>query len=882
MPPALDRLLASPSALRLLRSIVNGSACESGVFCHNTKATRRQYASDHDARPKRKWQRWKETLQAIPNRDKVRQALEADNLRKAAPPQATSHKAAHEANLEAEERHAALIDGISVGQTADNDAARWAASLSRRERYHGWRGILAIWNLRRWASAPLPTDGASHADFLWGTFIKHPELVTPVIDHAAEVLKTTGQVHPRLYELLMSYWLPRHPIKALKHHHMMLIKLQLKALPLKKLARYASSTFKPAAYKVLMEIYWASNERDLYDETVPALADKGNLTMARQWHSLCMHRSDLPSESVADHPMVRIFTAESQAAGNIDSVSKEASRKDRTYNKELMRRLLGRDTPPVRFDDVFTARMFATKTFPPASIIKGLAMVGVNEIGPQAVLAMALRTDPLEDLPRMFEELRAAGIALQGCVYSLAIEKFALTHKWHLVRSMLDTDQHPDVFEDVKVQRKLLDFYLDQEDVLQAQRTLAIMTLFHNNSSEESWNLLLQAHIKRTGPRHITEVLQDMRVGGTMVNADSIAAIKSLLRRRQVGRKPVTIMPGAYDDVRFVTRIYMAILEFGMGPVSPPIWREIIRRFGMTGRFRELRRLLLWLLCWYAPRSSKQFADLPASPFRDAAFQKLQKAVPNRERYFNFPGTVSQHETEMHPVRRLFPPSLQQGLIIWGFRAGLLPNANLEQSLINSPLARKHYRRRLLQRDILKRKRWSIGLKTLVLLRDLGVFVHHHTVVKALQMQFIVLFGRGRSNKIENRISEQVNAISYSTYVREVNEIWGSQLIREPRLFHTGMIHDHIWHPRMRRKIGRRTSISVTHMLSRECRGSNEESDAPAGASEDAALQNLKRGFEAQALAQQPGFEWMHEASLDTTPAKRVVGRLRPRVGRTK
>ena len=859
MPPALDRLLAS----RLLRSFVNGHA-------------RRCYADD--ARPGLKWRRWRE--REIPNRDRVRRFLEGDDkvLFEGGERRVNGEREHVEYTKTASTSH-------STGDTATNDAAQWASSLFRHGRLHNQKRIMALWNSRRHAGASLPTDDSLRAENLWGTFIKHPDLVTDVIDHAAELLRETGKVHLRLYELLMSYWLPRDHVRALKYHGLMLEKLQLKTLPLGKLALYGASTFKPAAYDVLYEIYWASTEQDVYDDIVPALVEKSNIDMARRWHTLCTSRGDMPSESVADHPVIHMFAAETAAAERNEPFSRDAIRKDRKYNKTLLRRLLGRDTPSVRFDDAFTARMFATRTFPTESVIKGLAMVGVNEMGPQAVLAMALRTDPLEDLPRMFDELRASGIALQGCVYSLAIEKFAASRNWPLVRSMLDSDQHPDVFGDADVQRKLLDFYLDQNDHVQVQRTLAILTLFHNQFSQESWNILLQTHIKRTGPQHVTEVLQSMRTRGVMVSSESIMAIKTLLRRRVVGHRPTTI-PGHYDDLRFVTRVSTSILEFGMGAISPPYWREIIRRFGMTGRFKELRRLLLWLLSWYAPRSATQFSRLPSSPFRQPAFDKLRKLHPEGGRYFHFPPTTSQLSSKKHPIRLLFPPSLQQGLIIWGFRAGLIPHAPLEQSLLPSPLSKKHYRVMLLRRHILQRKRWSIGLRTLVLLRDLGLHVHQHTVVKACQMQFKVLFGRGRSRRTENRIMEDVNEMPYAAYVREVNDLWGTGLFSVPARDWGALVQDRMWHPRMRRVVDRRPSVSIRDVLGPEWKerlvgssSSEREGDLDmegvGSHDHDAAYLNLQQTFVAQGRAGVPGSEWMYAQDLSTQDVGKRVGRVR-------
>ncbi|KAF2028229.1 hypothetical protein EK21DRAFT_70098 [Setomelanomma holmii] len=851
MPPALERLLARPPALRLLRVIVNCSdlpaACSTTTPC-NHDATRRSYATSPQDRPRQKWKRWREGTNQIGRDAQLPQLLEVEVASNA------------------------LLDDLEAVAGADSSAAKWAQSLALRERHHGLRGIKAIWELRLCSCYALPTRSSADADYLWGTFVTHRELVPQVIQYAAEALEQTGHLYPGLYAVTMKYWLPRDPTMALAYHDTMVEKLKLKQLPLKMLAKYGRSTFKPAAYEALLDIYRFSDECNLYDHVVPALIKKGAISLARRWHDLCVSHDDMPSESVANVPVVQILLAASTTDSTNRLVHQKPTRESRKYDQDLLRRLKGRDTAPVRFEDSFCARMFATRTFPPESVIKGLALVGVNEIGPQAVLAMASRTEPLEDLPRIFEELRAAGIALQGCVFSLAVEKFAKEQNWTLVGSMLDSDQHPDVFGDSEVQRKLLKFYMEQDDRTQIQRTLAILTLFHKDSIEESWNLLLQAHIRSTGPQHVAEVLQDMRSRGIMVTIESVAAIKGLLRRRQRGKKPVT--KGAdFDDLRFVTRIFMVILQFGMGPVSPLTWREIIRRFGMTGRFRELRRLLLWLLCWYTPRNSACFTKLPSSPFREPALAKLREAYPERNHYFHFPATVTQHEIKLHPLRQLFPPSFQQALVVWGFRAGLLPNARWEQSLVGPPLEKKHYRQRLLQRKILQQSKWSAGLRTLVLLRDLGLYVHRHTVVKTLQMQFTILFGRGRSGVIENRVMEKSNVLPYATYVREVNDIWGSQLFREPERFLQGMIHDHIWHPRLRRRIDRGASLSLNEILGpdwkhRQQENSKENGKTGATTAGDRALGELERAFAAEKLSVDPGFEWMYEASLDTTGAQ--------------
>lgn len=160
----------------------------------------------------------------------------------------------------------------------------------------------------------------------------------------------------------------------------------------------------------------------------------------------------------------------------------------------------------------------------------------------------------------------------------------------------------------------------------------------------------------------------------------------------------------------------------------------------------------------------------------------------------------------------------------------------------------------MLENHSIRRLEWSTGLEIVVQLRDLGVHVHYHTVLKALQQQFVIMFGWGHSRVKENRIMERVNTRPYTQYVREVNRIWGSPLFREPQLFVSGMVHDHMWHPRMRRRVNRRASVSLANILGSDWQKRHKEwqEETPDGAVKgDVAesLDHLRHSFAMQAKA---------------------------------
>jgi hypothetical protein len=854
MPPALDRLLASPSALRLLRSIVSTPdlpACHTTAQCCAAKSIatkRRAYSRDHGVPTKGKWQRWDEMQQRLASeRDHQLKKLrygDGNGPANVAPSQAESGVGFDFLRDEQGD----LVEGAEDEDLVESQDAKWAAKLAHHDRLDGLRGIFAVWHARRREGYQLPIGSSAHAQVLWGTFARHPKLVNYLIEHAAELQQETGETYPRLYFVIMKYWLVRKPTEALEYHHQMLVKLGLRKLPLRELA-LSIRDYGHVAQEALLYIYRNSNERNLYDEVVPRLIANKNFLMARRWHTLCTFRDDLPSESFAAHPVIQLFTAESSTISKPNIRATKDRRDNPTLNKALMRKLLGRDTAPVRFEDSFTARMFATRTVHIESVIKGLTMVGVNEIGPLAVSAMARRTQPMTELPERFEQLRAAGIALQGSVFSIALEKFAMEQKWDLVRSILESDQHPDVYGDAETQRALLTYYLDQGDLQQAQRTLAILTLFHNDPSRESWNILLQLRIGRSRPQHVFNTMLEMCSHGVTLSGQTMAAVRDMLARRQRGHRPAS--RHEFDDLRFVTRFYITALEAGLARMPPEAWYEIIRRFGMMGRFRELRRLLLWLLSWYAPRGSPEFADLPRSDHLEAATKKLQRLFPvskdSQHFHYNFPANVPQTANPNHPIRLLFPPTLQQGILVWGFRASLLANASREQSLLHPPAAKRHHRANLLRKSIIKRLHWNVGLELLVQLRDLNVHVHPHTVTKTLQAQLINLFGHGHSRLKVNRRMEQSNRTPYAEYIKEFNRIWGEPLFTEPAKLGASRLDGYKWHPRLRKRENRKKEVSLRQDLREQSHDEAAKDDAHA---DNSAVNDLSRMADAHARGQ--------------------------------
>lgn len=104
--------------------------------------------------------------------------------------------------------------------------------------------------------------------------------------------------------------------------------------------------------------------------------------------------------------------------------------------------------------------------------------------------------------------------------------------------------------------------------------------------------------------------------------------------------------------------------------------------------------------------------------------------------------------------------------------------------MLGTIASKKHFRKRLVKNGTVKPVEWSRGLKLLLELRRRGVNVSDATVVKTMEMVFVVLFGRGQSRVRRNRMMQAANDKDYGHYAREVNKIWGKKLFPETEMFH--------------------------------------------------------------------------------------------------
>jgi hypothetical protein len=445
------------------------------------------------------------------------------------------------------------------------------------------------------------------------------------------------------------------------------------------------ATSSRSSLRAFEDIYTYSKKgHSVYDILMPALLKKRGWHLeAVRWHDILLKHRDHPSDiwstpkmqhlermrrsiGISDSRRVLLMTAIPNSINRYFEQPPATDASSGRYSKESKSALpfthadlnifMGKtlaNTKPRELSDEFCARVFATTAFSLDTIIKGLAFLGTSRIGPLALREMAIRANNPDSVVEKLDALRSAGINLKDCTFSKAVVKFATEKRVDLFRSLLQSDQHPDVLDDSKMQQRLLHQYLRGNFWTDAHRTMYLLTMFHGAPEREAWNLLLRYYALPRDLRMVMTLCEDMVKNTVGITARSLDVITiQCLKRRRPGRGPNTYKR-PYTQLRhlFLTNLWLRLSDLGMS-LNPERWHELLRRFGMTGKeFSRIEGICLRLVELYK-RPLVRWAPLKRYDKHSAI-------------------AVTSDDRIQHDLRRLFTPALQAAIVSWGFKQGM-------------------------------------------------------------------------------------------------------------------------------------------------------------------------------------------------------------------
>ncbi|KAF2104186.1 hypothetical protein NA57DRAFT_70403 [Rhizodiscina lignyota] len=706
---------------------------------------------------------------------------------------------------------------------------KWPELLEASDRLEGASGIRRVLEDMITLEIDLPEEDDA-VKVTWRLLRKHRELWDDVFQFAIGIKSRTGRVYPSLYIGIMRQCF-RESRHAVLYWHMRfkeqyyvpqgILKAIVKMIPRD-----------PECWSIFEELYLAEDQRDLYntliyllccrrqfekatewhhlliqhgdtpkglyDTLIPYLCRQKEYQMAVEWHYLLIQHGDRPSLALADHPFVkqmefpgsRRFVFTSTPASPSPSLaalpSHRYSKKPEgssvipisNFTHEVMSRIMGHvhNIPPVDISDQFCARLFATQAFPVDFVIMGLSAFGAEWVGPLALRELALRVNSTSGLLEKVQRLREAGISVRECVFTLALVKLATEKRETLYNTLLSTDQHPEVLEDKDTQMRLLESYLQKGNWGDVHWTLYVLRHFHNWAENFEWNALLQHHAEKSDWNQLMEIITEVRQSGTRLTGVSIAHIfRHKLRPRRQGHRPAPVSD--YDDTLFLANFLRCLFEDGW-PVQPWAWIEITRRLGMTGRWKDLSHMLIWLARNY------QLA-MSSVPSRTGIVTTAQRR--DRQQIWLASTSKLPNSNEQHLLRQFFPPARQGAIIEWGFQTGF---KELERWWkMRHTTASSADWKQLMSRS--KASTWNPflfsdlevpppdlyplrGLALLVQLHSLGVYIDQDRVVRALTNRLWQLYAPiNGSNVQQNRRAYQINPWTLEQMLFGVQRVLG-------------------------------------------------------------------------------------------------------------
>jgi hypothetical protein len=649
----------------------------------------------------------------------------------------------------------------------------WAELMQFRLRIGGTSGALDVWFGIRRRGLNLPVEG-DEAHFFWPPIIRamlnhdtdvrnRSAWLSSLVEHALDIRSRTGLHYQDLYKCIILgqvHW-PAFVI----HWHTRLVKANL--VPADCLKQVAPHFVQNR--KMLQQLYKRCPERDLYDVVIGACLDDDDAKTALYWHRWLLRQGDGPSQSMfKDQRVQELFDTDQdrslpmkhndapQPVGDAKQVAELPA-----LTRPGMSSLLGdvHGIKPKEISDTFVAKMFATRAFSLDIVIKGLSFFSIEKLGPVALREMAIRAKTPVEFCNKVADLKAMNIQLSDSIYCRILHKLASDGQTTLFTELLASDQHPEAYEDVQTQEALLVSFFESGHWTQAHITLLGLALSGGKPHFRASNRVMQHYLRNRNWQGLPQIMHTMQIHKTPLTWTTVTFLfRYLLPERRVRRRPVESQRPdrpRFHSLDFVTNACMYAEALQPGFVKPSLWIELLKRHGMTFRWDELERLVLWIVQHYKTHGG----SFPRPKFDDrlVGSSRASKRLARR----NLIHALQRAE----PLRAILNTDRKEAMFGWSFRhAGM---KNLLKPL--DDLDPRHAQ----TAGGTHAEPWAKGLALLKHLRDYyKIPINIRNLRKVVITRLWVLFGPAWSKVRHHELIRERNQLCLGRFIKHINEIW--------------------------------------------------------------------------------------------------------------
>ncbi|TQS37583.1 hypothetical protein Golomagni_01939 [Golovinomyces magnicellulatus] len=608
--------------------------------------------------------------------------------------------------------------------SSHQDAHLWGFLLNYRYQSYGLDGVRMFWRAILDKDIVLPTTGALAKD-IWTTFLKlgfsDDRILKQICDYADKLLEREGKRWLPLYDKIVEHFLVRKSGKKALMWHERLFPLHPPGA-----ARFRTF-FREVIHQngdisALKTIYQRSPYRNVYSGVINLCSKRGQIKDAVNWHFFFLKNHDFPSSFRIVEPLIKYLSKYDNSKYNMVTKSlveanvfpkpetKDAPEDYTKISGELINIIHGKTfgIPVKKYNDELGARWFATEWVSLETAMKTVLALGVQEIGPLSLQAIALRDPTVESVSHRIDQLRELGISIGNSKFSRSVEHFCRNQRAEFLHDLLHCDQHPDQLEDHKLQEELLHVYAKSNNWPEFYRTLEIKSLSSKDPDVYRKNMMVKVLFLNERASDAKNILDQMQDEGTPIKPTTISCmIFHVLKPRRRSHGPSCDTGDLKSAVKFL-REMICIGNY----VSPYHWREIIRRLGMLGRLDYLESVCLSLAQLYLSGQVKAEAEEVSSDIQ-----------PNHPR---------------HPTYNIFDKNFQRAIVEWGFIHPL--RFFYKENFVDTE-----------KKEISQLPDITFGINLLIKLQKLGVFIDGNIVSRAIMNRLVTYFSPEISTKRYNK-----------------------------------------------------------------------------------------------------------------------------------
>lgn len=649
------------------------------------------------------------------------------------------------------------------------DFELWGCLLQHLQRLEGARGVQKLWNAF-WGRKSLYQLESMPDKIFWTTIVEaalrlgDEKFLSSVYLYA----EFMGEVHhvqwPDLYTTIVPYFLRtgQHQ-KAVKWH----IRLMPNFYPgshdfINMVRDFATNRTLNASF-ALQSLYIASPERRLYDAIVPYLYGRGESILARHWRKVCIAQDDAPRVYAPSRQFIRylqgyfhndLHPREVAAVSDQSQSLPGGGEQQVEVSREFMNHVHGRTFgfTAKTYNDELGSRWFASSWVSLDFATSVVAALGIQQIGPLSMQSICIREGTSAGVLTRIVQLEIAGISVPTSGYAKTIQHFAKIGDEELLMRLLHCDIHPDVFDDVELQARLMASSSAAGDLSTYTLLLASRLACVTDSTRATVNKMLQLHLTEPNYQAVLHILDDVRGVGVPLDVETCKLFFSWIFTN-VG------MPAGQTDpqqLNYALAVCQRLNNMDV-PVPASCWARITYALGRGGFLDKLYSLCAELIDHYTIRQSSRPGFIPIN--KDDVPRALTEPLAEVENLLGLyiPGDTPPR-LPAHPLSRIFSSKWQTDLIRWSFRQ------SPRRPKFEAPF-------------VYSRTEWEKAIDILRRLRERGVRVKDDKVRKALYIRLAELYGENPAARRIQQRSREVNAFSLSEVKRMIDDAWGSELL---------------------------------------------------------------------------------------------------------